>query len=39
MLARLLDQRQVRLEASDRLNPERLPGTLNNYSLRFRLDV
>lgn len=38
MLAALLDQRQVRLQPPDRLNPRQpLPGTLNNYALRFAL--
>jgi cytochrome P450 len=37
MLAALIDQRSLRLVPSDRLDPARLPGTLDNYSLRFRL--
>jgi cytochrome P450 len=40
MLAALLENRQVRLKPPDRLDPNRpLPGTLNNYSLRFELDA
>jgi hypothetical protein len=39
MLAALLDDRQLRLTSTDRLNPHRpLPATLDNYSLRFALD-
>jgi cytochrome P450 len=38
MLAALLDGRQVRLQPPNRLDARRpLPGTLNNYSLRFEL--
>lgn len=37
MLATLLDGRDVRLTEPDRLDPAELPGTLNNYSLEFRL--
>jgi cytochrome P450 len=35
MLAALLDGRSFRLLQRGRLDPARLPGTLNNYSLRF----
>lgn len=39
MLAALLDDRQVRLQPSARLEAQRpLPGTLSPYSLRFELD-
>lgn len=38
MLAELLDGREARLKTPGRLDPHRpLPGTLNNYSLRFSL--
>ncbi len=38
MLAALLDQRQVRLQPENRLDARQpLPGTLNNYSLRFTI--
>lgn len=38
MLAALLDERQVRLQPPTRLDANQpLPGTLNNYSLRFEL--
>ena len=38
MLTALLDQRQVRLQPPDRLDARQpLPGTLNNYALRFAL--
>jgi cytochrome P450 len=37
MIAALIDGRQLDMERPSRLPPERLPGTLNNYSLRFRL--
>jgi cytochrome P450 len=38
MLASLIRDRSVRLEPPTRLSPDRpLPGTLNNYSLRFTL--
>jgi cytochrome P450 len=36
-LAAILRAGRLRLRDGDRLNPSRLPGTLNNYSLRFRL--
>jgi hypothetical protein len=39
MLALLLGDRQIRLRDSDRLEPGQLPGTLNNYSLRFQIDA
>jgi cytochrome P450 len=35
MLAALLRSHQFRLEPPDRLEPARLPATLNHYSLRF----
>jgi cytochrome P450 len=39
MLAALLRDRPVRLKPPDRLDAKRpLPGTLNNYSLRFEFD-
>ena len=39
MLTALLDQRQVRLQPPDRLDARQpLPGTLNNYALRFALE-
>jgi cytochrome P450 len=38
MLASLLEGRQVRLQSANRLSKEKLPGTLNNYSLRFKID-
>lgn len=39
MLAALLDGRQIRLQPPNRLDPRRpLPGSLNNYSLRFELN-
>jgi hypothetical protein len=39
MLAALIDDRQVRLKPPTRLDPQRpLPGTLNNYALRFEFD-
>jgi cytochrome P450 len=38
MLAALIDGRQVQLEPPDRLDASKpLPGTLDNYSLRFKL--
>jgi hypothetical protein len=37
MLVALLRGRRVRLSASDLLDPDRLPGTLDNFSLRFQL--
>ena len=36
MLAALLDGRAVELAPGRRLDPARLPGTLDNYTLRFR---
>lgn len=39
MLAVLLRKRQIRLTHPKRLDPTHLPGTLNNYSLRFRVDA
>lgn len=40
MLAALLGGAQIRLAPPTRLDPRRpLPGTLNNYSLRFRIDT
>jgi cytochrome P450 len=39
LLAALLHQRQVRLQPENRLDARQpLPGTLNNYSLRFTID-
>lgn len=39
MLAAMMDDRQIHLESPHPLDPSRpLPGTLDNYSLRFRLD-
>ena len=35
MLARLLQGRQFRLEPEDRIDPDKLPATLNHFSLRF----
>jgi cytochrome P450 len=37
MLAALLDGRSVQLLPENRLDPARLPGTLDPYTLRFRL--
>jgi cytochrome P450 len=39
MLAALLDGRPVRLLPESRLDPARLPGTLDNYTLRFQLQA
>jgi cytochrome P450 len=39
MLAALLDGRPVRLLPESRLDPARLPGTLDNYTLRFWLQA
>ena len=38
VLASLIEERAVRLVPPDRLDPARLPGTLDNYSLRFVLE-
>jgi hypothetical protein len=39
MLAALLTDRQIRLQRPTWLNAQRpLPGTLNPYALRFKLD-
>jgi cytochrome P450 len=38
MLAAVLGERQIRLVSEPKLQPGQLPGTLNNYGLRFRLD-
>ena len=35
MLAALLDGRSFRLQEAQRIDPQRLPGTLDNYALRF----
>jgi cytochrome P450 len=37
MLAALLGARSLRMQDAERLAPGRLPGSLDNYSLRFRL--
>jgi cytochrome P450 len=37
MLAALLDGREIRLKQPERLEPGNLPGSLNNYSLRFEI--
>jgi hypothetical protein len=38
MIAALLDGRTIRLKPPTRLDPGRpLPGTLNNYALRFEI--
>jgi hypothetical protein len=37
MIAALVGGRTLALERPSRMSPERLPGTLNNYSLRFGL--
>jgi hypothetical protein len=37
MLAALIGNRTVHMKEPQRLPPERLPGTLDNYSLRFTL--
>ena len=38
MLAALLRQRRIRQTSAHRLVPGRLPATLDNYSLRFRVE-
>jgi cytochrome P450 len=37
MIAALIEGRGLDMERPSRMPPERLPGTLDNYSLRFRL--
>jgi cytochrome P450 len=39
LLRVLVDGPRVRLEAPERMDPEELPGTLNNYALRFRVEA
>jgi cytochrome P450 len=38
-MAAILRAGRLRLLNGDRLNPKKLPGTLNNYSLRFQIEV
>jgi cytochrome P450 len=39
MLGLLVSEGRLRLADSDRMEPGNLPGTLNNYGLRFRVDA
>lgn len=39
MLAALIGDRTVRLKDAHRLPPGQLPGTLDNYTLRFEIDA
>jgi cytochrome P450 len=38
LLRVLVDETRIRLETPERMDPEELPGTLNNYALRFEVN-